>query len=66
VSRLKSRIADGVGNAKRDFPHLSGVSSGRVAGNEAGILIDGTIYPLQGEPPIAKTDDWGRVPGISE
>ena len=65
MSRLKSRIADGVGNAKETF-HILGVSSGRVAGNEAGILIDGTIYPLQGEPPIAKTDGWGRVPGISE
>jgi hypothetical protein len=63
MGRLTSKIANGVGNVKRDYPPISGVGSDRVAGNGAGILIDGVIYPLQGEPPIAKTDGWGRVPG---
>jgi hypothetical protein len=63
MSRLKSKITGGVGNAKEDFPPISGVRGDRVAGNAAGVLIDGVIYPLQGEPPIAETNGWGRVPG---
>jgi hypothetical protein len=63
VSRLKSQITNGVGNAKEDFPRISGVGGSHVAGNSTGILIDGVIYPLQGEPPIAKTKGWGHVPG---
>jgi hypothetical protein len=31
--------------------------------DEAGIFIDGVIYPLQGEPPIATTKRSGQVPG---
>jgi hypothetical protein len=64
MGRLKSKIANGVGNAKEDFPRFSGVRGDHVAGNGAGVLIDGVIYPLQGEPPVAKTHGWGRVPGI--
>jgi len=63
MGRLKSKISNGVGNGKEDFPPISGAGRRRLAGNSAGILIDGTIYPLQGEPPIAKTNGWGRVPG---
>jgi hypothetical protein len=28
-----------------------------------GILIDGVVYPLQGQPPMAETKGWGLVPG---
>jgi hypothetical protein len=28
------------------------------AGNAAGVFIDGAIYTLQGEPPIAKGGSW--------
>ena len=66
MSRLKSKITNGVGDAKEEFPRISGVGGGHVAGDSAGILIDGGVYPLQGEPPIAKTHGWGRVPGIAE
>jgi hypothetical protein len=63
MSRLTSKIGNGVGNAKEDFPPITGVRRERVAGSQAGILIDGVIYPLQGEPPVAKTKGWGHVPG---
>jgi hypothetical protein len=63
VSRLTDKIGNGVGNAKEDFPSISGVRRVRVPGTQAGIWIDGVIYPLQGEPPVAKTKGWGRVPG---
>ena len=65
MSRLTGKITNGVGNAKEDFPEISGVRRKRVAGNAAGVLIDAVIYPLQGEPPIAKTNGWGKVPGQS-
>jgi hypothetical protein len=60
--RLKKTIKNGVGNAKRDFPRINGVAGDR-AGNNAGVIIDGQVWPLQGEPPIAKTKGWGVVPG---
>ena len=63
MGRLKSQIVNGVGNVKEDFPRISGVGGGHVSGNGAGVLIDGVIYRLQGEPPVAKTHGWGRVPG---
>jgi hypothetical protein len=28
-----------------------------------GILIDGTVYGLGGQPPVATTKGWGLVPG---
>jgi len=28
-----------------------------------GVLIDGVVYPLQGQPPVATTKGWGVVPG---
>ena len=30
----------------------------RSQGNAAGVYIDGVIYPLQGEPPIAHSGNW--------
>jgi hypothetical protein len=63
MGRLQSKITNGLGNAKKDYPPLFGIRGDRVAGNAAGILIDGVITPLAGEPPVAKTNGWGRVPG---
>ena len=40
MSRLKSKITNGVGDAKEEFPRISGVGGGHVAGDSAGILID--------------------------
>jgi hypothetical protein len=34
------------------------------ARSAAGIVIDGVVTPLSGEPPIARTNGWGRVPGF--
>jgi hypothetical protein len=31
---------------------------------KGGIVIDGVLTPLAGEPPIAKTNGWGHVPGF--
>ncbi len=28
-----------------------------------GIVIDGAVHPLEGQPPPATTKGWGRVPG---
>jgi hypothetical protein len=28
-----------------------------------GIEVDGARYPLAGQPPLATTNGWGRVPG---
>lgn len=36
---------------------------GGTGGRPYGIEVDGAIYPLQGEPPLATTKGWGRVPG---
>lgn len=35
----------------------------RPAGHPYGLEVDGAVYPLQGEPPLATTKGWGRVPG---
>jgi hypothetical protein len=40
------------------YGHLLG---GHVAGNGAGIVVDGEITPLAGEPPVAQTHGWGIV-----
>jgi hypothetical protein len=62
--RLKNKINGGVGNAKEDFPRINGVAGGQ-AGPKAGVIIDGAVYPLEGEPPTAETKGWGEVPGKS-
>jgi hypothetical protein len=28
-----------------------------------GLEIDGAVYPLDGQPPLATTNGWGQVPG---
>jgi len=35
----------------------------RTARTAAGIVIDGTVHRLEGEPPIATSNGWGIVPG---
>jgi hypothetical protein len=35
----------------------------RPVGHPYGVDVDGAVYPLQGEPPLATTKGWGRVPG---
>ena len=62
AKRLKRKINGGVSNAKEDFPRINGIVGGR-GGPAAGVIIDGDIYPLQGEPPVATTKGWGIVPG---
>ncbi len=29
----------------------------------SGIVIDSVAYPLEGQPPVARTRGWGIVPG---
>jgi hypothetical protein len=40
---------------------MGGVGVG--SGGRAGILVDGELYRLSGEPPTATTKGWGKVPG---
>lgn len=61
AKRLKTKIHGGVGNAK-DLGRINGIVGGR-GGVKAGVIIDGDIYPLEGEPPVATTKGWGIVPG---
>jgi hypothetical protein len=62
AKRLKKTIKNGVGNVRDDFPRINGVVGGQ-GGIAAGVIIDGEIFKLQGEPPIAQTKGWGIVPG---
>jgi hypothetical protein len=32
-------------------------------GNPVGVIIDGVVYQLQGEPPTVKPGNWWRKPG---
>jgi len=65
MSRLTLKITrNGFGNML-DQPCYGRLLGGRVLGTSAGILIDGVITPLGGEPPIAQTHGWGQVPGQS-
>ena len=60
--RLTSKINGGLGNALGGPRHYP-TSDHHLPGTQAGILIDGVIYPLEGEPPVATTQGWGQVPG---
>jgi hypothetical protein len=67
VSRLAKNLSrNWFGNVLNDrqFGRLFGRGH---LGNRAGIVIPTTnwITPLSGEPPIAKTNGWGQVPGQS-
>jgi hypothetical protein len=67
VSRLIGKInRNGFGNvlSDRQYARLLGTPH---MGFNAGIVIPTTtwITPLAGEPPIAKTNGWGQVPGQS-
>jgi hypothetical protein len=67
MSRLGLKITrnGGFGNVL-DQPRYNRLfGGGRVPGNASGIVIDGVIYPLECEPPIAQTHGWGIVPGQS-
>ena len=61
TQRLTKKINGAFGNGKEDFSRINGVIGGR-GGPKAGIVIDGVIYPLEGEPPVATTHGWGQVP----
>jgi hypothetical protein len=61
--RLTANLNGHVGDATKDFPHRTGVLGNGPVGPKAGMVIDGVIYPLQGEPPTATTKGWGKVPG---
>ena len=47
--------------------NIIGCSGKGHVGFKAGIVIPTTNYttPLSGEPPLAKTNGWGQVPGRS-
>jgi hypothetical protein len=68
VSRLIRKLdrSSGFGNALNDRQLLRLFGPGRM-GFHAGIVIPTTDYitSLSGEPPIAKTNGWGQVPGQS-
>jgi len=66
VSRLAKKIdgkaGQGVkGGKSYPGPEVSIVAPERTRG---GVVIDGVVYPLAGEPPLAVTHGWGRVPGF--
>jgi hypothetical protein len=59
--RLTDRVTGGRGTLGGfTYEIRLGASTGS---HPYGIEIDGAIYPLQGEPPLAATKGWGRVPG---
>jgi hypothetical protein len=63
VSRLIPKLSrNGFGNALSDR-QLRRLYGGRWSGPNAGVVIDGVIYPVQGQPPRAETHGWGVVPG---
>jgi hypothetical protein len=65
VSRLKLTLnRNGFGNALNE-PQLRRLFGDHRSGPNAGVVIDGTIYPVQGQPPRAETHGWGQVPGKS-
>lgn len=48
------------GNTVR--PHL-GPNDATVTRTAAGLVVDGALTPLEGEPPIARSNGWGQRPG---
>jgi hypothetical protein len=68
VSRLIGKInKNGFGSVLSDRQYARLLGGTPHVGFNAGIVIPTTnwITPLEGEPPIAKTNGWGQVPGRS-
>ena len=67
MSRLGKINKNGFGNVLNDRQYLRLFGGRDHVGFKAGIVIPTTswITPLSGEPPIAKTNGWGEVPGLS-
>jgi hypothetical protein len=63
--KLKPKIEGKAGQGAKGGKASAGrsYSMGGRRGTTGGVVIDGAVYPLEGEPPVVKTNGWGRVPG---
>jgi hypothetical protein len=62
VKQIDGKAGQGVKGAK--YPPGRETNLGIKSFARGGIVIDDLVTPLQGEPPIAVTHGWGRVPGF--
>jgi hypothetical protein len=59
VKKIEGKAGQGVKGGESPLrPESTMVAPARV---KAGIVIDGVVYPLAGEPPIAVTHGWGDL-----
>ena len=59
VKKIEGKAGQGVKGGKSPLrPESALVARPRT---KAGIVIDGVVTPLQGEPPIAVTHGWGDL-----
>ncbi|WP_435586143.1 hypothetical protein [Micromonospora aurantiaca (nom. illeg.)] len=57
VDRLRTRLRDTRGRVL-----LGWIPTGYPP-QARGITIDGVTYPLDGQPPVARSKGWGDLPG---
>lgn len=62
VKQITGKAGQGIKGG--DLAPFGEVSFSAPNGTQTGIIIDGVVYRLAGEPPIAVSHGWGRVPGI--
>lgn len=60
MSRLTKQVK-GKGKAATASRDVPAVPVGMQPRSTAGVVIDGVPYPLQGEPPTARSRGWGDM-----
>jgi hypothetical protein len=62
VKQITGKARQGVKGGKT--PPMALSSPWAPLRTKGGVVIDGVVTPLAGEPPVAVTHGWGRVPGF--
>jgi hypothetical protein len=62
VSLVKTLIG-GAGSGRMPNGEFLGRDTGGERPSPYGIVLDGAVYPLAGQPPVAVSKGWGRPPG---
>ena len=60
MSRLKK---DKYGDGRKEGRMVNGTFMGHENGDHlpSGISVDGVVYPLAGQPPVARSHGWGYM-----
>ncbi len=60
IDKVRGRVrSDLAGGRWRD----EAVGASAVGGHPGGVLVDGVLWRLDGEPPRAVSKGWGELPG---